>query len=122
MKMNLKKTITVATVAILISGSVYAMGPRACGKPPMGSPPVEYLQEQLDLSESQVGALKTLFSEQRERHRALRKERRAEREQMKQKLSEILTPAQLDDFEAMRGCDRKGGKKYGGRGMQRNFW
>ncbi len=122
MKMNLKKTAVITAAAILISGSAYAMGPGGCDRGPMGPPPVERLQDQLDLSDSQVEELRTLFTEQRESRRALRKERRAGREKMQQKLSEILTPTQLEDFKALRGCDRKQGRGYGGRGMQRNFW
>ncbi|MBT7307017.1 MAG: periplasmic heavy metal sensor [Gammaproteobacteria bacterium] len=121
MKMNIKKAVSLTAVAILISGSVYAMGPRPCGQPPIGPPPVEQLQEQLDLSDSQAEALSTLFIEQRNRHRALRREHRAEREQMKQKLSAILTPTQLDDFETQGSCNRKHGKHFGGRGVGRGF-
>lgn len=122
MKMNLKKIVTITTAVFLISGSVYAMYPGPYGEPRMGPPPVEQLQDQLDLSDTQIEELRTLFAEKRKQHRALRQERRIQREQLQKKLSGILTPTQLEDFKAMRGCDRKQGKRFNGHGMQRNFW
>lgn len=121
--MNSKKTITLSIAALLVAGSAYAMGPKGgCGFPPP-PPAIDHLQEQLDLSDTQVESLKTLFETQRATHRSLRKERRAMRDQMHEKLSEILTASQLEDFKALRpqrgqmrgeyrsnsrGCERKG--------------
>ncbi len=122
MKINLKSTAAIAVAAILATGSVYAMGPGWGGNGPKGPPPIEQLQDRLDLSDTQVQELTALFEAQREKRRTLRKERRVQREQMQQQLAEILSPTQLEDMMAIRGCERNRSPYKKGYRMQRDFW
>ena len=103
--MNIKKTILTSVLALVISGSAYAMKPAPhgpCGKPAKRAPNVERLQKELDLSDSQVVSLKQLFQEKEEQLRQHEKQCREDHELMTKELSKILTPDQLKDFEMMK--------------------
>lgn len=96
--MNIKKTVLVLVATLVISGGAYAMGHGSDGTggdSHKGKPNVEHMQKELNLNDSQVTSLKQLFKEQGDKHKEMR-------DRMNEKLSEILTPEQLEDFKMMK--------------------
>lgn len=93
--------------------------------PPIGGRMLERIGSRLDLSADQRERLSALFDARRERYRALGREMRremrarfaAEQETLRAAIAEILTPAQLDLFDAelVRLRDERG-RRGGGRG------
>ena len=93
--------------------------------PPIGGRMLERIGSRLDLSDDQRARLSALFDARRERYRALGREMRremrarfaAEQETLRAAIAEILTPAQLDLFDAelVRLRDERG-RRGGGRG------
>lgn len=93
--------------------------------PPIGGRMLERIGSRLDLSDDQRARLSALFGARRERYRALGREMRremrarfaAEQETLRAAIAEILTPAQLDLFDAelVRLRDERG-RRGGGRG------
>jgi Spy/CpxP family protein refolding chaperone len=116
--MKIKNTVLFAVTALVISASASAIGPRGgCGGSPAGPPDVEQLQQRLELSDSQSDSLRQLFAEQHAKRQGLRSEMR---EQMQERLATILTPTQLEQMQAYRGCGR-GARRGPGDGRQSRY-
>ncbi len=110
--------VLVVFLAGLGAGIVAApwLGPRPGFGPGRGGPPgpapsgrvLERTASRLDLSDEQSERLSALFDARRERFRAISRELRrdmrarfaAEQETLRAAIAEILTPAQMDVFEA----------------------
>jgi len=70
-------------------------GPRFGPPPRPGEPPVEHLRHELDLDQDQVTRLRSVIEESR-------KHMRGEADATRERIREILTPAQRTRFDAMR--------------------
>ena len=100
----------------ILAGPWLGLGPRPGFGPGRGGPPVppmsgrmlERMASRLDLSDDQGERLAALFDARRERFRVLDREMRrqmrarfaAEQETLRAAIAEILTPAQMDRFDA----------------------
>ena len=93
--------------------------------PPISGRMLERIGSRLDLSDGQRARLSALFDARRERFRALGREMRremrarfaAEQETLRAAIAEILTPAQLDLFDAeLVRMGEERGRRGGGRG------
>ncbi len=116
------KTTKLAQLGILTLG--LAIGTMALAQKGPGpgdrEPPMQRFAETLNLSEEQRSQMEALWEENREERDARREAQRefmqAKQAQMRERLGEILTPEQLDQWDEMRGNsqygyrqDRRGG-------------
>ncbi len=98
-----KSIITISIAAALAASTAYAMGPFGeLYGPPSVDTRIERMTQRLGLNETQAEQVRAIMVEQE-------KARAAHRENVRTKLSNILTEAQLDSLGSYRkgkGCDR----------------
>ncbi|MBV1899430.1 MAG: Spy/CpxP family protein refolding chaperone [Cycloclasticus pugetii] len=102
--MNIKAALLTSAIALTVATSAYADRPNDCSKGKMQKrgPSIAHLQEELDLTDKQADSLKALFKEQRAKQKELRKEQKENRDIMHEKISNILTKEQMEEFEEMK--------------------
>ncbi|SHJ48079.1 Spy/CpxP family protein refolding chaperone [Cycloclasticus pugetii] len=102
--MNIKAALLTSAIALTVATSAYADRPNDCSKSKMQKrgPSIAHLQEELDLTDKQADSLKALFKEQRAKQKELRKEQKENRDIMHEKISNILTKEQMEEFEEMK--------------------
>lgn len=102
--MNIKAALLTSAIALTVATSAYADRPNDCSKGKMQKrgPSIAHLQEELDLTDKQADSLKALFKEQRAKQKELRKEQKENRDIMHEKISNILTKEQMEEFKEMK--------------------
>lgn len=104
------KKLLMTTTALLLSGLI--LSPLSFAESPQDTRQqkhLEQMQERLQLSAEQTGKIQELWQSKQA-------EREAHRQQMQNKMAEILTPEQMEKMQNWResgysGMDGKGGKK-----------
>ncbi|WP_417581038.1 Spy/CpxP family protein refolding chaperone [Nitrincola sp.] len=116
------KTTKLAQLGILTLG--LAIGTMALAQKGPGpgdrEPPMQRFAETLNLSEEQRSQMEALWEENREEREAQREAMQAKHAEMRERLSAILTPEQLEQMDEMRGKNPQGfrGDRRGGCDME----
>lgn len=102
--MNIKAALLTSAIALTVATSAYAERSNECSKGKMQKrgPSIAHLQEKLELTDKQADSLKVLFEEQRAKQKALRKAHKENRDIMHEKISNILTKEQMEEFKEMK--------------------
>lgn len=112
MKSTFMKSTFIGPMALLVAGLMFSgiasAQERHAGQ---GERHLQKMQQKLELSDEQVEQLRDLWAQGRE-------QREQQRGQMREQLSGILTPEQLEKMDEQRQNWRRGGEHDGRKGMK----
>jgi len=101
----MKRLLIPTSLLLLIAAAASAQPP---GPPPHGGPPIDEIASQLGLTDAQKTEVKRIFDEAHARMEAQREQMRSD---VDQQLALILTPEQLEQFQALMKQGPRGGRR-----------